>query len=268
MDSITPLTPTTLGPLVHSTEASWDNVRQFVDAAKKFARCQLACQVMAGFQLNELHKRHFVLSGRRLSSRIVREESHNQQIGNALAKPESWSSIVQAEAGISEDTASRWMKMAEAVRPRLKKLGSPDLREIIELPVSQITPEQNEILEKAVHKVTDGYTQIDFLEWLGIAKKPQGSGAIGGYKGRRPEPTIEEQIALARQAALDDWAKISEAITYGYATRFNVLEDWQIDQQIADLEHAIKTRRKWLALTRRERDGREFAEQYQHDLRK
>jgi hypothetical protein len=244
------LAPMAATPVVAATPspAGWSAVRQYVDMAEKFTRCQLACQVMAGFELNELHKVLGIRHGKRtdLTSPIV---------GEVNLKPLSWPDLVKREAGISEQTSRNWMAMATAVKPRLKKLkGSDRLRALLQQHPSEWTKDDTELMRAAVHKITDGKTQTDFLEELGLAKKPQGSGAVGGYhpSGAQPQGP-EAQLEAAKLQAIKDWGSIDEDILR-YAAKFCLLTDPQIEAQIVILKAALEARQTWLKAPDAERD--------------
>lgn len=84
-----------------------------------------------------------------------------------------WVEILESELGLSHTTAYRLMEMAEAARPRLKK--TPELRDFdpTAQPVALLPAPQQEALESAVKKLTDGSTQARFMRDLGIAKSAE-----------------------------------------------------------------------------------------------
>lgn len=145
----------------------WDAARRYVDAASLFQKASLAAQVMAGFELTALHKAYGIKHGgdRRGSS------FHDERL--------IWKEALSKHLGVSETTAWRWMEMAKAAKPRLGK-GDLQLGEILAKNPSALTPAEQELLTKAVKKITDGRTQLEFMLELGVAKTPQGAGAKGG----------------------------------------------------------------------------------------
>ena len=139
--------------------------------------------------------------------------------------------------------------MAEAARPRLKKLdGWGDLvRDLIERPITELSNEECETLAKAVAKLTDGRTQLDFMQELGLVKKP-GNAALGGATtggGRKPVGLLDED-AIAK-AARADWDLCAKSLVTIGAT-FTVLPDPEIEAQIELLHRAVAGRRKWLSV--------------------
>ncbi len=219
--------------------SDWGAIRKYAEAARQFGRAQVACQVMAGLGLLELRKQHAPRRGRRAA--------------HAEGKA-SWDDVVAEHAGIGKDTATIWMKMAEVVRPRLRKMsGAGELfREILRRPIGELTESQQLLLQDAVHKVTDGYSQLEFLRELGICTQPAGHGAKGGdLGGRKPKAGAPEDGAEAKLAR-DDWAKVFETLDASRAN-FAALPDHEVEAQIAELDLAIRARRAWLRVPKAER---------------
>lgn len=158
----------------------WAKARRFVEAATLFQRASLAAQIMAGLELLALHKIWGVQRG---GDR--RSKPHDV----ALIQP--WSVAVKKQLGISDQTAGRWMEMARAARPRLSK-GDLDLGALLEKHPGALTPAEQELLKKAVHKISDGRTQMEFLLECGVTKAAQGSGS-GKQKATTTETTATNE---------------------------------------------------------------------------
>lgn len=155
-------------PAVQAPDAlaqRWDAARRYVEAASLFQKASLAAQVMAGFELTALHKAYDMRPGKR-------SDLYHDDRG-------SWKEAISKHLGVSEMTAWRWMEMAKAAKPRLAK-GDLQLGEILGKHPAALTAVEQELLTKAVHKITDGRTQLEFMLELGVAKTPQGAGAKGG----------------------------------------------------------------------------------------
>ncbi|MGJ8674030.1 hypothetical protein [Rubritalea sp.] len=168
----------------------WSRAKQYATAAKRFARASVACQVMLGFELTELKKELGYTQGRKSSKKKNPTESVFS----------TWSEHCKAELGITDDTARKYINMAEGAKRRLKSCYNN--LPLLDKPVTEFSDEQLELLDKAVRKITDGQTQSQFLIDYGIAKAPQGSAAKGGNLGgkdddedEKTEPTME-QIAF------------------------------------------------------------------------
>lgn len=223
----------------------WVRVRRYTEAARQFGRAQVACQVLAGLELIELRKQNKIRPGRPTDPMAPQ-----------------WADLVAEHAGISDETARNWIRMAEGVRPRLKKLPGVGalFRELLEVPLHQLTVEQHHLLEEAVHKATDGMTQIEFLRELGIAKQPAGHGATGGDRGgRRPPKSLVPPTEEAMQAvARADWVQI-ETVLDASRANFCLLNDFEVEAQIATFELHVKARRQWLRVAKKDRTPETYA---------
>jgi hypothetical protein len=216
--------------------SGWDGVRYYADLAGKFERAKLACQVMAGFELIELRKAPSIRQGRRTDLTSPNDSEKLQT---------TWPELVKEFAGISDDTARNWMAMAAAVKPRLAKIADgPDrLREILALPPSAWDSPAIELVSSAVHKITDGKSQLEFMFDLGLIK--QSAAGTGGARPAKtqlaPSDALTQRAALAREA----WQTINTSL-YGYGTQFTLLDRGAIEIQIATLEEELKARKTWL----------------------
>lgn len=157
----------------------WAKARRLVEAATLFQRASLAAQILAGMELLTLHKRWGVKPGRPAKLPHDAVISPGSKPHDVALIPGKWADAVKQQLGISCDTASRWMEMAKAAKPRLAK-ADLDLGAILEKNPGALTPAEQELLKKAVHKISDGRTQMEFLLECGAVKAPQGSGAKGG----------------------------------------------------------------------------------------
>jgi hypothetical protein len=242
---------------------SVDRIRRYVDAAEKLIRGSLAMQVMAGFELSELHKRSpFSHGGKRRSSsqraNLIGVGTENPALGDSsshvanlidptFAGHSNWADYVQQTFGVSYDTARRWMAMADAARSRLKRLDgwSALVKDLLDRPITALSEREMEVLNKGVQKLTDGRSQMDFLVELGLAKKP-GNPSLGGNTGGRPASSgVIEGEALIK-AATEDWAQAHRALIGGQCG-FTVLSDAEIEAQLDTLTRALRVRREWLA---------------------
>ncbi len=161
---------------------------------------------MAGFHLIELQTALRLGQGQYSRSKpndSVLIEGHKPN--DSVYGHKSWAEFVKSEVGISDDTARNWMNMARAAAPRIRK--ETGFKELPLLNPSEMTAEQEKSVDAVVHKLADGKSQMDFMMELGLAKKPQGSGAKGGHKPaadpNKPKPENPEQ-----QAAIDIWTPI------------------------------------------------------------
>lgn len=176
--------------------ARWASARQHLERAALALKINCALQIMAGFELVELHKVYLVRPGRPKGDKSF----HGERI--------SWAAAVHKELGVSEATAWRWMEMAKAARPRLAKLDC-DLSRLLSRPPSDLTAAERELLTKAVHKLADGQTQLDLmLEW-GLTKQERRTGRGGrlGSGGAGEPPSPQDQVEADATEARRWWAQ-------------------------------------------------------------
>lgn len=219
------------------TTGTVEAVRLWTDRAATFSRAQVACQVMAGFELIEAKKRlGFVQGGRRKA---------------ATECPwKDWGDFVRSGCGISDDTARTWMQMAEALRPRLRKLPGMGalMRDLVSRPLAELTQPQRQLLCESVEKLADGKSQMEFLFELGLAKKPQGAAAKGGDvgsasgAGAKAPATAEAMLLCARE----DWGRIASAILASKES-FTLLEDPELLRLQDVLENLLAEVKVWNA---------------------
>lgn len=142
----------------------WQEAKKWARAASQFEKGKLAAQVMAGFALEELRSK-WNRMGKKTTS---------------LSTLRGWQDRVKQEIGISHVTALNWIAMAEACGKRLKKQqvdGKAAFTELMDRPIHDWTDAQVETVTVAVQKLTDGRTQLDFMQELGLTKpapKPRG----------------------------------------------------------------------------------------------
>jgi hypothetical protein len=223
---------------VDPVAGQWARARSYVEAATLFQRASLAAQIMAGMELLELHK-GYAGAGRR-------KFSHDVKI--------SWEDAVKQELGISYQTAYRWMGMAKAARPRLTK-GDIDLGRLLEKHPAALTPAERELLKKAVHKISDGQTQMEFLLSCGVSKdNPLPSDTprrdIDPATGKRiyhPTKKTKEELQAARLAAAHDlaFALFKEFSEIG--EKWMALSDRELTVALEFVDKFAKCARKWLA---------------------
>lgn len=215
---------------------TWDRVKVYADHAAKFERAKLACQVLAGFELLELHRTQGVRAGR--PAKLPNDSGINPR------GAEHWAETCRREAGISDDTARNWMRMADAVKPRLRKLPGLGalVREILTRPLAELTEAQHALLDQAVHKVADGKTQLEFMIELGLAKQPPGGPENRHLGGRgKSAPATEEQLRELARADAD--SAVRALLSLGVS--FTLLDDNELAVLIAELERRAAAMRKW-----------------------
>ena len=230
--------------------ASWEQVAYYANLAAKFQHACVAAQVMEGFALLKLRKASQVRAGR------PAKLPHDVVI-------KSWSELVAECAGISDETARRWMAMAEGIKARWKKLApQARLRALMSVPPTQWTDADTKLIEDSLHKVSDGATQLEFMRELGLAKKPQGAGATGGLGSVAGKKIgIAEQAALLKEQATSQWKAIEKMLS-AYQDKFTLLPDADVTAQQATLEAALTARKAWLKQPAAKRDVKPIQEMF------
>lgn len=235
-------TPTTYAPKATSAQIAdmWSTAGEFLGAATKFETCKLYAQAMAGMHLRDI-QRDLGLGHGGDRSGASGQNGHLNFDGLCTEK-----------LGISGRTARRLMEMGDALRKRLKKM--PELKQVDVQSLSSLTGPQLDKLQTGVRKLTDGRTQVELMEALGLCKKG-GASATGGAResGGDGASSLAERAGKAADIARTDWAALDLALR-GYGEKFLSLDDASITAQLALLEIAVKSRRDWLAKPRAQRD--------------
>lgn len=228
---------------------TWDGARRWRDGATAMEKGKLFCQVMLGFELVALRASIGLRNG---GDRKTEDGKSHSQAGNVI-----WAQALESELGLSKTTAYRLIEMAEAAKPRLKK--TPALRDFdpTTQPVASLPAPQQEALESAVKKLTDGSTQVEFMRELGLAKIAQGGGAKGRAKGEggRKKLSPSEEAELLREIARDDWHALEGNLLGAYRSKFCFLSDPEVNAQVAALEKALEARKAWLKTKPEARDA-------------
>lgn len=253
-NSSTALAPQTPPPALPVTVGTWDGARQWLNYAQRCEQMKVYCQVMLGFELVSLRKSLGVQPGGDRKSDSYR--------GNLLPRGDTWETILTRETGLSQSTAYRFMQMADAAKPRLKRIPALRNWDPVSTPIALLDAPQAKALETGVKKLTDGLTQREFGEQFGLWKKPQGSAARGGNlkdpNAPKTDLTPSEQADLLKLQATEDWHHLDQLLRV-YRDKFLVLSDPEIDAQIAALEQALNARKTWLKQPQNARDPQTVA---------
>lgn len=240
--------------------STWDGVRHWLNAAKMFEQGKLFSQVMIGFELLALRKAHGTNQGKRRDLRDTTSPqaaekltSDQQNQGNAKL---DWPELVKKEAGISDDTAARYMDLAKAATPRLKKLPALKNFDPLAMPLAQLPAPQKSAMEKAVRKLTDGRTQTDFF--AALYKQPN-KGNPNATGGKARKLTAEEETEKLKEIAVDRAANLNNLFQVS-AGDFFLLDspddpdDLALNTIIANGDHYLRLVRAWLAMPKGKRD--------------
>ncbi|MEI8289829.1 MAG: hypothetical protein WCH99_10175 [Verrucomicrobiota bacterium] len=169
-----------------------DAVRFWDNLAAQFARGSVASQVMCGFALLELRE----------TANVKRGGDHKSEIKPEVFGFDSWEDFIEANFGMSDDTARNRMNMAKGVKSDFKKLGLGDrFRALLATPPSAWSEDDTKMLSSSLAKVTDGLTQTDFFRKLGLAKLAPGNHFAHG-KGKR-KLSLHEQAEVEKVLVAD-----------------------------------------------------------------
>lgn len=159
---------TVLPPEPATLSADFTHARHLMNAARGSMMQAAGFMVLTGLELKRLKKSHGETRGRKKITATVRIIS--------------WADICQSELGISEDTAGRYILMAEAAKERSKVLQSME-EQLLALPLIALPEADRERVEKAVHKITDGNTAKGLMQDWGIARKDSGITPANRHPG-------------------------------------------------------------------------------------
>lgn len=244
--------------------ASWGQVKYWAQTAAKGAMVMTAAAVMAGFTLIDLRKK-MAAQGKRND---LDDTTSPHDVAKLSADKCGWQHNIKQYAGVSDETARRWMISAEGVRARWKKNPPQErLRELMRMPVSDWNEADTELVFKSLAKAIDGATMVEFMRELGLAKKPQGAGATGRLPecdNSKKKLSLSEEAALRKTQALEDWVVNWKQLT-AYGEKFILLTDDQITAQCATLEQALKARKEWLKQPANKRNPKAIAEMVRFD---
>jgi hypothetical protein len=142
----------------------FDHARKCLAAAKGYVQQGAGFMLLAGVELRRLKKLHGVKRGGDRKSDQTRR-------GSGLI---GWNEICERELGITDDTANKYILMAESAKERVKVLK--DLEEkLLSTPFMRLTEAERAKVTKSVSKLCDGQTGKEVMQALGIAKADPGS---------------------------------------------------------------------------------------------
>lgn len=206
------------------------------EAEEGFERCTLLSRVMQGLCLSELRKLHGTAN------------RGNPALRNSPKRSENWADYVKSRWGFSDDKARILIQMADAARPRLRKLAEQaqaGLGSILDKPIAQLSDVETATLKQVTHKLTDGKTQYELQQELGLFKEPAMRG--GKREKAGPEETPEEKEARVLGELRDLFALRIAGIEHATEdASWRLVEDVQIEHAIDVLEAFISGAREWL----------------------
>lgn len=189
-------TPQTTAPhaAVATTLPEIDAIRQLVNQVKLAQKATLIGMVLIGFQLRALRAQHFPSLGGRPRSK-----------GNTTGHP-TFTALCQVEFGISRDSSTRWIAMADAVQQKLPV--AEDLQNTFNTAPWDWSLSDIRQIETAIEAVTTGHSQREILAWhaaalidLNLAGTPTITPTSNNLAGKNgtgsPDPILTEEQAAA-----------------------------------------------------------------------
>lgn len=220
---------------------SWDRARHWLTTAKACHEAGLLAQVMVGLELLALRASYPETRGRPSRGEI-------SPATGLISARVPFADAIQAETGLGRTQAFELIRMAQAAIPRLRE--QPALEGFDPSQgVGALDDSQREALTETVRKLTDGLSQIDFLEALGLCKTRRGSAARGGALSQGAPADVGGGAEREAEIAIRDFAAAELALTAN-PIRFTLLPEPVVEAQIGTLERIlgaqIRARREWL----------------------
>lgn len=223
---------------INTLDDKWSAAGEYLSSSMGFQACKEYAQAMCGLYLRDIQRELGLGRG------------GDRSVANGQNARLNFADLCQEKLGIADRTARRLMEMGDALRKRLKKI--PELQQIDVQSLNRLTGPQLDTLKTAVRKLTDGRTQIELMEALGLCKKG-GAGSGGARESSGESGSISDRAANTVDLARTDWAALDLGLR-GYGEKFLALDDASINAQLALLEVAVKARRDWLSKPRAQRD--------------
>lgn len=93
---------------------------------------------------------------------------------NPSASGISWGDLVKRELGITDDTATKYMLMAEGSKKRIPIIQELE-EKLLTAPLASLTEKEQREITEAVQNLTDGKTAKEVMQELGIARQDAGA---------------------------------------------------------------------------------------------
>lgn len=197
----------------------FDHARKCLTAAKSFVQQGAGFMLLAGVELKRLKTVHGVKRG---------GDRKSDQTRNGAGL--TWAKLVERELGISEDTAARYILMAESSKERVKVLKELETK-LLAAPLHSLPEATQERVIKAVNKLCDGKTGKEVMQSLGIAKADPGSNLA---KDRNKGGNSTAAKLTAEERAQEHFHSITQTFT---GLRLDASDfDWMLYHLPLDLE--------------------------------
>lgn len=179
-------------------EAAWIDAARLAKLVRLLARAGTSAKAVCGIILRALREHYF--GPRNAKGGRPRQRAIHGEFG-------SWNEMLLERVGISDDTATNWMRIADAVE-RIAEHTGMDIRAICEKLPWDWTPEESAMVESIVYALCEDRTQReilqnDFLSDLGYAPacKPNSSNNPFGKNGGKKKQVSATDLLRERQEA-------------------------------------------------------------------
>lgn len=221
-----------------SIEAIWNDAAGLVVLAKNLARATTATKALCGLRLRFLREHYFG----------PRNPNGGRPKKTGKITGFSWGSLLAEKLGINEETAKVWMRLADAVELLAEREGI-SLRETCEKLPWNWTPEEAQLMESTVQKLTGDKTQRqllqsmqqgDFLSDIGYVEPERINGSNNqlGINGGKKQPAasaherVEGLRCLARTSLFGHDTKDHRPKFGSPAYYMNALVDSDIKEEL------------------------------------
>jgi hypothetical protein len=193
------LTTTPADTAVASLSPDFEHARKLQRQIRLSMMSAAGFMVLYGLELKRLKKAHGVKRGGN------RRGTDQTQTGLGLIR---WEDIVKAELGISDETAAKYILMAEAAKSRVPILQALEAK-LLDAPLSSLSIEEQADISKAVQKLTDGQTAKEVMQEMGIAKQDPGKNLD---KDRNKGGNSTSAVITPEQEAQEWFGSVTETM--------------------------------------------------------
>jgi hypothetical protein len=212
----------------------WQGIRDGLACLRSLSRCGLHLQAIIGFHLASLKKAHGISAGN--PSR------------KAQAAPEKWADILKRETGLSRETGNRFIRLADAVVAKLKRIR-PGAKQFTIIPrdraihilttsPADLDPDLRDQLHDLIASVCDGETQASILREIGVLPGPRTMPESPGGRKNRDHIPAGEAAQLFFESILA--SAVNARSTSGYRDMLTALPPEGEGVTLASLESELR----------------------------
>lgn len=166
---------------------------------------------------------------------------------------EEWCEVNLPE--ISDSARKRYMKFSIELQRRHKELG-PEARALLLAGVDggEVVRQENQTkLGEQIYELTDGASLTSLYKETGVIPQPKKRAPAERKPAKKLTP--DEAVRQRQKVARENWLHIETALK-GNGIAFCLLEDLEVQAQVAVLEQQLSVRKKWVNTPVKKRDAR------------